>query len=123
MARRNTAVSLRRHHLALRKAHLNLFEKLRSSEDELGLSGDDFMNCVGAYTDFMGYKDDDETWHRWIAAVKKAWRREIQEKGDRVVLGDALDRAIRESTKAIGEFWPEDQPMLLASPEPNLRVA
>ena len=89
----------------------------------MGLSGDDFMDCVGAYTDFMGYKDHDETWDRWGEAVKKAWRHELQEKGGRLIVGDALDRAIRESTKAIGEFWPEDKPVSRVFPKQELHAA
>jgi hypothetical protein len=117
-----TAELLRRHNLALKKAHFNLLDKLRSSEEEMGLSGDDFMNCVGAYTDFMGYKDRDETWDRWIPAVSNAWRSELKEKGDRLILADALDRAIRESTIAIGERWPAELKSRLAA-VPRKRAA
>jgi hypothetical protein len=42
-------------------------------------------------------------------AFHEAWKNEVYEKGDRLILGDALDRAILEATLAIGERWPEEE--------------
>ncbi len=65
------------------------------------------MGCVAVYRDAMGYSRDPEEYERtvdrWIDAVHRAWRLEARENGDRMVLADALDRAIRLSTIAIGE--------------------
>ncbi len=41
--------------------------------------------------------------------MNRAWRLEAREKGDRMVLGDVLDRCIRAGTIAIGEKWPEER--------------
>ena len=53
----------------------------------------------------MGYmgneKGYEDTISHWLLAVKKAWRYEAREKGDRMVLADVLERAIRDSTIAI----------------------
>ena len=54
---------------------------------------------------FTPNDDDDYTWAR---GVKRAWQREVREKGEQLKLIDVLDSCIRESTLAIGERWPEE---------------
>jgi hypothetical protein len=102
------------HRRALDAAHADLRDRLGRPDcgrTYAGMSEDAFLNSVGVYTDTMGYKDeDDDTFGRWIDALHKAWRCEVREKGDRLVLADVLDRAIRDTTIATGERWPEEKP-------------
>ncbi len=98
-----------RHAKALDIAHADFRKRLISrTRDDFGVQEDDLMGSTEVYTVAMGYwdaKDDPEleSAYRWIRAIRKAWQSEVREKGERLVLADALDRAIRESTIAIGE--------------------
>jgi hypothetical protein len=98
----------RRHHAAMEAAHKELLVRLKP--DYLGFSDENFVTAVAAYGRAMGYLDDDtpdrihDAWHD---AVNGAWRHELKEKGININLVDAVDRAIRESTIAIGKPWPQ----------------
>jgi hypothetical protein len=48
------------------------------------------------------------TINTWACGVKRAWQREVREKGEQLKLIDVLDSCIRESTLAIGERWPAE---------------
>jgi hypothetical protein len=102
-----------RHAKALEKAHADLRRRLRSSisGNHMGLGQDDFISSASVYAHVMGYveAESEPMVYPWLDAVEKAWRMEVREKGDRMVLADVLDRAIRDSTIAIGKPWPEEE--------------
>ncbi len=113
---RNQETFEQRHRKALEKAHAELRATLQhrpGSYPYCGIADDDFICCVSFYRDAMGYSQDPEQYEatidQWLDAVQKAWRLEAREKGDRMVLGDVLDRAIRAGIIAIGERWPEER--------------
>jgi hypothetical protein len=104
------------HARALKAAH----DELRGClHDELGdclvdeyhrLTQEQFIGAVSVYGTAMGYDfhpngDHDFT---WACADKRAWQREVREKGEQLKLIDVLDSCIRESTLAIGERWPDE---------------
>jgi hypothetical protein len=94
---------IERHRKALGKAHAELLAKMQriAAEQDVGVYGGDFCDAVATYADSMWYCVDDDgevdedAIFTWNHAYQEAWQKEVCEKGDRLVLGDALDRAIK----------------------------
>lgn len=91
------------HGRALKAAHDELVSALsREGLDALGR--DLIYRAIETYENAMGYsqpRGEDAD----LRAIDKAWDRAVREGGDRLVLGDLIDRCIRASVLAVGERW------------------
>ena len=89
------------HKKGLQRAHAQLEERLRHPT----WGADDFYSAMATYREAAGIafrNDDDPKLDKWLDAAETAWKQELTAKGDRINLGEALDKAIAGGMKALG---------------------
>jgi hypothetical protein len=68
-------------------------------------SSDDFYSAMAVYRKVTGIEfgnDDDAMLDRWLDGADAVWRQEVESKGDKINLAEALERAIEGGMRAIG---------------------
>ena len=89
-----------KHDFALRMAHLAFQNSLCSPT----WGADDFYSAMAVYRKAAGIElgDDDEMLDSWLDGADAVWKQEVRAKGDKISLGEVLEKAIEAGIKAVG---------------------
>ncbi len=65
---------------------------------------DDFYSAMAVYREAAGieFGDDDAMLDAWLDGAGAVWKQEVRDKGDKISLGEVLEKAIEAGMKAIG---------------------
>jgi hypothetical protein len=95
----NSVVYKETHARGLQMAHAALQKSLCG----LPWSCEDFYSAMAVYRKATGIEfDDDAMLDKWLDGADATWKREVNSKGDKISLAEALEKAIEGGMKAIG---------------------